>query len=74
MEQGTVELVEQLPAAASSAGRARSIVRQVLSDVATSEVNDAAQLAVSEVITNALVHAGTAIQLRVLLDGALLRV
>ena len=74
MKQGTVELVEHLPAAASSAARARAIVRQALADTDTPDVVDAAQLAVSEVITNALVHAGTVIHLRVRLDGALFRV
>ena len=74
MRQESVELVERLPAAASSAARARALVRQVLSGTDAQDVVDAAQLAVSEVITNALVHAGTAIGLRVRLEGSLLRV
>jgi PAS domain S-box-containing protein len=74
VKQGTVELVEQLPAAASSAARARAIVRRALAGTDTPDVVDAAQLAVSEVITNALVHAGTVIHLRVRLDGTLFRV
>ena len=49
-------------------------MRQVLSGTDAQDVADAAQLAVSEVITNALVHAGTAIDLRVRLEGSLLRV
>ena len=55
---------------AASAARARALVREVLEHGGAAELVDTAQLAVSEVITNALVHAGTAIQLRIVLaDG-----
>ena len=63
-----------LPAAASSAARARALVRQVLEHGGAVDLSDAAQLAVSEVITNALVHAGTPIDLRVTCCGTRLRV
>jgi anti-sigma regulatory factor (Ser/Thr protein kinase) len=63
-----------LPAEASSASRARALVRQVLEHSGAVALVDAAQLAVSEVITNALVHAGTPIHLRVVFRVARLRV
>ena len=74
MTHETVELVETLPARAASAARARALVREALARGGASDLLDTAQLAVSEVITNALVHAGTAIDLRIVLDRTGLRV
>ncbi len=73
MTQETVELVETLPAHAASAARARALVREALERGGATDLLDTAQLAVSEVITNALVHAGTAIDLRIVLDRTGLR-
>ena len=74
MTQKVVDLVETLPAHATSAARARSLVRDALAAGDAPDLLDTAQLAVSEVITNALVHAGTLIELRIRLDPARLRV
>ena len=74
MTHETVELVETLPARAASAARARALVREALAGGGSADLLDTAQLAVSEVITNALVHAGTAIDLRIVLDRTGLRV
>lgn len=63
-----------LPADPVSVGRARSVVREALADAATlvvtpggedRVVEDEAVLATSELVTNALVHAGTSVLLRV---------
>ena len=69
-----VDLREALPADATSASRARALVRRALRDAGADEWVEAAQLAVSEVVTNALVHSGTAIGVRVRVGGDGLRV
>jgi PAS domain S-box-containing protein len=72
-------LVErELPPEASSASRARSVLRSALTDASAPAGSDrwveSALLAVSEVVTNALVHAGTPMTLRVLVMPSGLRV
>lgn len=62
-----------MPPHASSVSQARALLREALGDAAESLV-ECAQLAVSEVVTNALVHAGTEVHVQVRLDGAGLRV
>lgn len=62
-----------LPPLATSASEARRLLRDALDGVEDDSV-DAAQVAVSEIVTNALVHAGTEMRLRVLLAGSGLRV
>ena len=57
---------EELPPEATSAGRARRVLREVLEGSDNEDSLDNAQLAISEIVTNALVHAGTAMRLRVL--------
>ena len=64
----------ELPPVATSAGEARRILRDALSGAESGDSVDAAQVAVSEIVTNALVHAGTPMRLRVLLRGSGLRV
>jgi PAS domain S-box-containing protein len=64
----------QLPPRATSAGEARRLLRDALSGVGAPEAVEAAQVAISEIVTNALVHAGTHMRLRVLLTGEALRV
>jgi len=64
----------ELPPVATSAGEARRILRDALSGAESDDSVDAAQVAVSEIVTNALVHAGTPMRLRVLLQGSALRV
>ena len=74
MARANVVIAELLPPAASSAGRARELVREALTRADALEWADAAMLAVSEVVTNALVHAGTVIHLQVKVEASCLRV
>jgi PAS domain S-box-containing protein len=60
---GTVAAV--LPAQVRSVPRARRLVQETLSDVGAEHLRDQAALAVSELVTNAVVHAGSAVQVRV---------
>jgi PAS domain S-box-containing protein len=64
----------ELPAEATSAGRARRLVRAVALDHGQAESLEAAELAISEIVTNALVHAGTVMRLRILVADSGLRV
>ncbi len=57
-----------LPAHPSSAGTARRLVRDVLSRASRDDLVETAQLLVSELVTNALVHAGTPIDLSASVD------
>jgi PAS domain S-box-containing protein len=63
-----------LPPEATSAGEARRLLRDALAGVEFEDSMDAAQVAVSEIVTNALVHAGTPMRFRVLLGTPGLRV
>jgi anti-sigma regulatory factor (Ser/Thr protein kinase) len=72
---GTQVAVDQmLPALPSSAGEARRLLRDALPGAASEEAVDAAALALSEIVTNALVHAGTPMRLRVILAPSAVRV
>jgi anti-sigma regulatory factor (Ser/Thr protein kinase) len=63
-----------LPPHPSSIGAARRFVRTALVTAGRTELLDDAELAVSEIVTNAVVHAGTRIQVEVILGPVLLRV
>ncbi len=63
-----------LPAHPSSVGRARQLLRSELLGTALEPLTETAELVVSEVVTNAIVHTGTAIELAALLDHTGLRV
>ena len=68
---------ESLPADARSVREARTVVRTVISEsdlVHRDEWAERASLAVSELVTNAVVHAGTSIELRVHVSDTSLRV
>jgi PAS domain S-box-containing protein len=65
---------EELPPEATSAGRARALLRRALAGHDREDALDPAQLAMSEIVTNALVHAGTSMRLRILLAPQGLRV
>ncbi|MDT7547475.1 MAG: hypothetical protein QOE99_3585 [Actinomycetota bacterium] len=54
--------LEPVPA---SAGEARRLVRQTLTEAGESSALEAAELAVSELVTNAILHAATLVQLSV---------
>lgn len=64
----------ELPPVATSASDARRLLREALTGAESGDSVDAAEVAVSEIVTNALVHAGTPMRLRVLLDAGRLRV
>ena len=63
-----------LPAHPASAGLARRLIEEVLEDVVPGEVLENAQLLVSEVVTNAIVHARSDIGLTVSLVREFVRV
>lgn len=73
----TVERSERtlpLPAEASSAGQARRFVAAFLEENGLARWQDLAELAVSEVVTNAVLHAHTALTVTAVLDADHLRV
>ena len=55
-------------------GAARQEIFEFLSNRASEEATSAALLVVTELVTNAVVHAGGAIELRTTLDGERLRI
>lgn len=63
-----------LAAHPSSVSRARQLVRDALTTARRDDLIEPAQLLVSEVVTNALVHAGTLIEFRASIGDAGLRV
>lgn len=67
MQRGTEALRERLPAHPSSVGTARRALRRVTGHRLPEEIVDTAELLVSELVTNAVVHAGTPIELEVAL-------
>ena len=68
----SVELT--LPAEPITAGQARLAVRQALEDAGASHLREVAELLVSELVTNAVVHAGTKVSLRITTEPASIRV
>ena len=71
---GAVSVAVPLAATARSVGRARSILRDALLQSGADELVDSATLVTSEIVTNALVHAGTDVLLRVLSTANAVRV
>ena len=63
-----------LPSDASAAGRARRIVAAALPNPEQQEARDVAALLVSELVTNSVVHAASAVELEVAVDGAVVTV
>ena len=59
---GTIVVRQRLEPHPSSVSRARRLVSAALDDLGRAELADDAALAVSELVTNALVHAGTPIE------------
>jgi anti-sigma regulatory factor (Ser/Thr protein kinase) len=64
----------RLPPHPASAGRARRFVHDELAALGVADPGAGAELVVSELVTNAVIHAGTDITLRVLPDAAGARV
>ncbi len=69
---GAVE--RRLPAHPASVGQARSLVRDLLIEAERPELVESAVLLVSEIVTNALLHAGTPIHVSAWLEGRALSV
>lgn len=65
---------QRLPAQPSSVGEARRLVRQSLASAGREDLVETAELLVSEVVTNALLHAGTPVDLAVFVADDGLRV
>lgn len=63
-----------LPPELDSPSRARRFVREVLTGARLDEAVDAAELAVTELVTNAALHARTGLSVTVLLGGSRVRV
>lgn len=74
MGAGDVRLRARLEPHAASAAHARRLVRKALVDGEREELLDAAELAVSELVTNAVVHTGRPVDVTVVLLPAGLRV
>ena len=66
--------VLQLPAAAASVPLARRHVAAVVEQLDLGDFADTAALVVSELVTNAVRHAGTELQLTVVADGDVVRI
>ena len=71
MTSGSATLSRRLRPHPTSVGAGRRFIRQVLQDNRRDDLCEAAELVISEVVTNALVHAGTDVQIaaRVGRDG-----
>ncbi len=59
-----------LPAHPSSVGRARRLVREHLADTQHEHLLETVELVVSEMVTNAIVHTGSGVELAVSVDDA----
>ena len=65
VDQALLSRTALFPPVSTSAGDARRFIRAALAEVGESGALDAAELAVSELVTNAILHAATAVQLTV---------
>lgn len=68
------DVSRRLPPVPASVPEARRLVRDLLAAVGREDLEDTAALLVSEIVTNALLHAGTPIQVAARLEGRHLRV
>jgi len=68
------EVARELPPTPASVSEARRVVDDLLDDAGRMDLQEAARLLVSEVVTNALIHAGTSIRLDARVDAEGLRV
>jgi anti-sigma regulatory factor (Ser/Thr protein kinase) len=71
---GSVVTVVSLPPASTVVREARLAVRHALTKVGASDLVDAAELATSELVTNAVVHAGSQVTLRITAEARAVRV
>ena len=63
-----------LPAEPMTVGHARRAVRDALDAVGADHLRDVAELVVSELVTNAVVHAGTRVSLQITVESTAIRV
>lgn len=68
------DVSRRLPPVPASVPEARRLVRDMLVSVGREDLEDTASLLVSEIVTNALLHAGTPIEVAARLEGRQLRV
>jgi anti-sigma regulatory factor (Ser/Thr protein kinase) len=71
---GSRHAATALPATPSSVGAARSFVRQTLHAWGLDELAETAMLLTSELTTNALLHAGTDLEVRLEMDAQCVRI
>ncbi len=64
----------RLPGELASAAAARRLLRDALHDAGREQWLEAAELACTEIVSNAILHAHTPIELRIIVKGELLRV
>ena len=64
-EQALLQRSTRLPPVPASAREARRLVREVLAEVGETAAADSAELAVSELVSNAILHAATTVELRI---------
>ena len=70
MQRRLINLHEQLPAKPASVGAARRLVRTSAADTFHGDMVETAELLVSELVSNAVMHAGTPIDLTVSISDA----
>lgn len=68
------DVSRRLPPVPASVPEARRLVRELLWSADREDLEDTAALLVSEIVTNALLHAGTPIQVVARVEGGMLRV
>lgn len=71
---GTATAEWTFPAEPTAAGRARRAVREALEVAGATHLRDMAELVVSELVTNAVVHAGTRMRVRITAEPTAIRV
>lgn len=71
---GGMDVRTVLPCDASSVGKARRLVRRQVASIGDSDLADAAGLLTSELVTNAIVHARTDVEVCAFIDGDVIRV
>jgi PAS domain S-box-containing protein len=71
---GSVITEVAFPAEPTSPARARRAVRKALAAVDATHLGEVAELAVSELVTNAVVHAGTQVRVRITAEPTAVRV
>ncbi len=74
MDGGGARVQVELPNAPASVSSARRVVARALREWSLPHLHDTAALLTSELVTNAVLHAGTDLRVEVQRDGAVVRV